>query len=118
MQYNPIQVRLLVQLTLTCSKMCLPTSYILYRCLLILCRFEVSESLELVGMDLMSLTLIEDGNQYICVMADYFTKWAEACPLKSKAGVEMTKCILDFVYKFGAPQGLIRTQSLKKQVKI
>ena len=53
-------------------------------------------------------------------MVDYFTKWAEAYPLKSKAAVEVTKCILDFVYKFGAPQGLLTDQGteFKNQVKI
>ena len=109
-----------MQLTVTRSKMCLPTNYFLYRCLLILCCFQVSEPLELVGMDLMRLTLTEDGNQYICVMVDYFTKWAEAYPLKSKAAVEVTKCILDFVYKFGAPQRLLTDQGteFKNQVKI
>ena len=72
-------------------------------------------------MDLMMLTITEDGNQYICVMFDYFTKWAEAYPLKSKAAVEVTKCILDFVYKFGAPQTVYRSGhrvKKKKQVKI
>ncbi|KAJ8000892.1 hypothetical protein DPEC_G00185110 [Dallia pectoralis] len=50
----------------------------------------VSEPLELVGMDLVGkLTLTDGGNQYICVMVDYFTKWAEAYPLKSKTAVEV-----------------------------
>ena len=39
--------------------------------------------MELVGMDL-KLTVTESGNQYICVMVDYLTKWAEAYPLKIK----------------------------------
>ena len=53
-------------------------------------------------MDLMRLSATESGNQYICVMVDYFTKWAEAYALKSKTAEEVTNCILDFVYKFGA----------------
>lgn len=39
-------------------------------------------------------------------MVDYFTKWAEAYPLKNKSAEEVTNGILDFVYKFGAPQRL------------
>ena len=58
-------------------------------------------------MDLLKLTVTESGNQYIYVMVDYFTKWAEAHPLKSKSAEEVTHCILDFVYKFGAPQRLL-----------
>jgi len=49
-------------------------------------------------MDLIKLTVTEGGNQYICAMVDYFTKWAEAYPLKSKSAEEVTSCILDFVY--------------------
>ena len=60
----------------------------------------------------------ETGNQYICVMVDYFTKWAEAYALKSKSAEEVTNCILDFVYKFGAPQRLLTDQGteFKNQV--
>ena len=46
------------------------------------------------------LTQTHGGNQYICVMVDYFTKWAEAFPLKSKTADEVTRRILDFFYKF------------------
>ena len=69
-------------------------------------------------MDLVKLTKTEGGNQYICVMVDYFTKWAEAYPLKSKCAVEVTKCIVEFVYKFGAPQRLLTDQGteFKNQV--
>lgn len=52
----------------------------------------------------------EGGNQYICVMVDYLTKWAEPYPLKNKIAEEMTNCILDFVYKFGVPQRLLTRQ--------
>lgn len=72
---------------------------------------EVTEPLELVGMDLVGkLTLTGGGNQYICVMVDYFTKWAEAYSLKSKTAVEVTNCILEFFYKFGAPKRLLTDQ--------
>ena len=56
------------------------------------------------------LTQTNSGNQYICVMVDYFTKWAEAYPLKTKMAVEVTACILDFFYKFGAPKRLLSDQ--------
>lgn len=38
---------------------------------------------------------------------DYFTKWAEAYPLRTKKAEEVTECIVDFVYKFGAPKRLL-----------
>ena len=72
---------------------------------------QVTEPLELVGMDLVGkLMQTHGGNQYICVMVDYFTKWAEAYPLKSKTADEVTSCILDFFYKFGAPKRLLTDQ--------
>ncbi|KAL1268443.1 hypothetical protein QQF64_033806 [Cirrhinus molitorella] len=71
----------------------------------------VTEPLELVGMDLIGkLTPTESGHQYICVMVDYFTKWPEAYPLKSKRAAEVTECIVDFFYKFGAPKRLLTDQ--------
>ncbi|CAI5673972.1 unnamed protein product [Oreochromis niloticus] len=71
----------------------------------------VTEPFELIGMDLVGkLTLTDGGNQYICVMVDYFTKWAEAYPLKNKTANEVTSCILDFFYKFGAPKRLLTDQ--------
>ena len=72
---------------------------------------QVTEPLELVGMDLVGkLTQTHGGNQYICVMVDYFTIWAEAYPLKSKKADEVTNCILNFFYKFGAPKRLLTDQ--------
>lgn len=78
----------------------------MYSCLIIIQIIQVTEPFELVGMDLLKLTVTEDGNQYICVMVDYFKNWAEAYPLKNKSAEEVTNCILDFVYKFGVLQRL------------
>uniref|UniRef100_A0A673L7L2 Gypsy retrotransposon integrase-like protein 1 n=1 Tax=Sinocyclocheilus rhinocerous TaxID=307959 RepID=A0A673L7L2_9TELE len=66
---------------------------------------------EIVGMDLVGkLTPTKDGYQYICVMVDYFTKWCEAFPLKSKRAEEVTECIIKLFYKFGAPKRLLTDQ--------
>ncbi|RXN33963.1 gypsy retrotransposon integrase 1-like protein [Labeo rohita] len=71
----------------------------------------VTEPLELLGMDLIGkLTPTENGHQYICVMVDYFTKWSEAYPLRTKNADEVTSCILDFFYKFGAPKRILTDQ--------
>lgn len=69
------------------------------------------EPVELVGMDLVGKqTVTNGGNRYICVKIDYFTKWAEACPLKSKTAAEVTSCILDCFNKFVAPKTLLTNQ--------
>jgi len=72
---------------------------------------QTTQPLELVGMDLVGkLTTTKSGNQYICVMIDYFTKWTEAYPLKSKCAAEVCEYILDFLYRFGAPQRILTDQ--------
>lgn len=69
---------------------------------------EVSQPFELVGMDLVGkLKCSNNGNIYICVMVDYFTKWLEVYPLKSKKAEEVTACIMDFFYKYGAPKRIL-----------
>lgn len=68
------------------------------------------QPLELVGMDIIIFTLTEDENQYIFVMVDYITNWAEAYPLRNKSTEEVTNHLLEFVYNFGAPQRLLTDQ--------
>lgn len=66
---------------------------------------------DIVGMDLVGkLTPTKEGYQYICVMVDYFTKWCEAFPLKTKSAEEVTACIIKLFYKFGAPKRLLTDQ--------
>lgn len=66
---------------------------------------------DIVGMDLVGkLTPTKEGYQYICVMVDYFTKWCEAFPLKTKSAEEVTTCIIKHFYKFGAPKRLLTDQ--------
>lgn len=72
---------------------------------------KVSQPFELLGMDLIGkLTETKHGHQYICVMIDYFTKWAQAYPLTSKAAKEVTKCIIKFVHQFEAPKRILTDQ--------
>ncbi|KAF5892476.1 gag-pol fusion, partial [Clarias magur] len=71
----------------------------------------VNETWELVGMDLIGkLTKTEKGNQYICVLIDYFTKWVEAYPLPSKSAEDGTMCIVNFFHRFGAPKRILTDQ--------
>ncbi|KAL1247033.1 hypothetical protein QQF64_034468 [Cirrhinus molitorella] len=73
--------------------------------------FKVTAPFELVGMDLIGkLTKTDDGYQYICVLIDYFTKWPQAYPLKTKSASEVTNCILKFFYQFEAPKRILTDQ--------
>ncbi|XDV11184.1 hypothetical protein PO909_000192 [Leuciscus waleckii] len=62
-------------------------------------------------MDLIGkLTPTENGNQYICVIIDYMTKWPQAYPLKTKAAREVADCLLKFVHQFEAPKRVLTDQ--------
>jgi len=62
-------------------------------------------------MDLIGkLAVTSNGNQYICVIIDYLTKWPQAYPLKTKTAKEVTDCLLKFVYQFEAPQRVLTDQ--------
>jgi IS30 family transposase len=62
-------------------------------------------------MDLVGkLVMTDQGNQYICVMVDYFTRWSQAYAIKSKSAAEVTQCILKFVYQFEVPQRILTDQ--------
>ncbi|KAL0152095.1 hypothetical protein M9458_052602 [Cirrhinus mrigala] len=71
---------------------------------------EVAQPWDIVGMDLVGKLTPTEGYQYICVMVDYFTKWCEAFPLKTKSAEEVTTCIIKHFYKFGAPKRLLTDQ--------
>ena len=62
-------------------------------------------------MDLVGkLKCSNNGNIYMCVMVDYFTKWMEVYPLKSKKAEQVSGCIMDFFYKYGAPKRILTDQ--------
>ena len=41
----------------------------------------VSRSFQIVGADLMELSMMQKGNRYMLVLQDYLTKWPLACAL-------------------------------------
>ena len=65
----------------------------------LVCILKVTEPFELVGMDLVGkLKSTGKGYVYICVMVDYFTKWLEVYPLRTKTAEEVSECVLDFFF--------------------
>lgn len=62
-------------------------------------------------MDLIGrLVKTNQGNQYICVLIDYCTRWPQAYAITSKTAAEVTECILKFVYQFEVPQRILTDQ--------
>ena len=69
-------------------------------------QYIVGAPLERIAVDILGpLPETNDGNKYILVIADYFTKWTEAYPMKT-ADAESVATILveQFISKFGLPR--------------
>ena len=63
-----------------------------------------SMSLELISMDYVKLEKGVGGHQYILVIVDHFTKYAQAYPTRNKSSITATKHLYnDFVLRFGLP---------------
>uniref|UniRef100_A0A146PAI2 Gypsy retrotransposon integrase-like protein 1 n=1 Tax=Fundulus heteroclitus TaxID=8078 RepID=A0A146PAI2_FUNHE len=72
---------------------------------------EIKRPFELIGLDLISgLVRTSQGNQHICVLLDYCTRWAQAYPIKTNSAAEVTGCILKFIYQFEVPQRILADQ--------
>lgn len=66
---------------------------------------------ELIGIDLTGpLPKTVDGFQYILTATDYFSKWVEAFPLKSKSAAEVGRNICSIIYRHGCPKRILSDQ--------
>ncbi len=61
-----------------------------------------------LGIDFVGLFLqSRRGNQYILVLVDFFTKWAEAIPIRNQEAVTVAQAIYNhWVCVFGAPDAI------------
>ncbi|KAI8517505.1 Gypsy retrotransposon integrase-like protein 1 [Branchiostoma belcheri] len=50
------------------------------------------------------------GNRYIFSATDYFTKWVEAFPMKTKSAEEVAACIMNMYARHGASKAIITDQ--------
>ena len=69
---------------------------------------QVTEPLQRVAMDILGpLERSSDDNQYILVIVYYFTKYAEALPMKNQTAQECARCFVEgFVSRYGISQQL------------
>ena len=57
----------------------------------------------MMGIDLVGpLKTTANGNAYIFTATDFFSKWTEAFPIKSKSASEIARCILKIFFRHGA----------------
>ena len=60
------------------------------------------------------LPTTDDGNKYILVMSDYFTKWTESFPMPNMEAVTVARIVVvEVVSRFGVPSTIHSDQGRK-----
>jgi transposase InsO family protein len=63
------------------------------------------------GVDLCKmLHTPEDGNKYVVVMIDHFTKWVELVPIPEKSSFYLAAALKGVLTRFGAPAEVLTNQ--------
>ncbi|XP_061588506.1 finTRIM family, member 67 isoform X1 [Cololabis saira] len=75
---------------------------------------KVSAVWELLGIDLTGpLPKTANGFQYILTATDYYSKWVEAFPLRSKTAAEVGRHVCSLIYRHGCPKRILSDQGRK-----
>jgi predicted aspartyl protease len=71
-------------------------------------QYRVGAPMERIAIDIVGpLTRTFRGNQYILCLTDYFSKWAEAYPMRNMEAPTVARKLVDnFVSRFGAPRAI------------
>ena len=78
-----------------------------------------SMPLDLISVDFVKLEVGKGGFQYILVIVDHFTKYAQAYPTRNKSSITASKRLYDdFVMRFGFPGRLLSDQGGEFQSKV
>ena len=68
----------------------------------------VSKPFQIVGVDVMDLPMMEDGNKHVVVFQDYFTKWPMVYPVPDKKTTPLVELLTEEVVPFfGVPEALL-----------
>ncbi|KAJ1131535.1 hypothetical protein NDU88_009871, partial [Pleurodeles waltl] len=71
----------------------------------------VEDVWKLLGVDLIGpLPTTPTGNKYILTATDYFSKWVEAFPLKTKTAAEVASRLLSMYLRHGSPKRVLSDQ--------
>ena len=67
---------------------------------------------EMIAVDVLKLPISANGNKYLLVIQDYFTKWLEAIPLKDQTADTIVKALTKVFSVFGFPKFLHSDQGV------
>ena len=70
-----------------------------------LCNYHAGNPMDMVHIDILGPFPVSDnGNRYILMLVDQFTKWLEAYPLPDQTAVTVARAVVDnFISRFGCP---------------
>ena len=68
-------------------------------------KYNVDSPMERIVIDVLGpLPITENGNKYILIVADYFTKWVEAYPMPNQEATTVAELLVrEFICRFGVP---------------
>ncbi len=83
-------------------------------------QYQVGGPLERIALDIMGpLPETEDGNQYVLVIGDYFTKWVEAYPIPDQTVETVAdKLVKEFCFRYGFPLSIHSDQGRNFEAKV
>ena len=76
-------------------------------------QYNVGAPAERIALDVLGpLLTTESGNEYVLLVADYFTKWPEAYSMPNQEAVTVAEVLVkEYVCRFGVPLEIHSDQS-------
>ena len=68
-----------------------------------LINIPIGKPWEMIAVDILQVPLSSRNNQYLLVIQDYFTKWAEAIPLPNQTANRITSELIRVFSNYGLP---------------
>ena len=61
---------------------------------------------QMVAVDILTVPISTNGNKYLLVVQDYFTKWATAIPLPNQSAATITSALINLFSQMGMPDAV------------